>query len=196
MASLLGRSPSRSDAIEQRCTAPSTPPLIDLTYAAHLRIGEVMGLQRRDLDLNAGVLRVSRQLTLAGKLTQTKTGEGRSVELPAFAVEAMADYLNGKELGPMQPLFVRPDGKPLLRSYVQRVFREAQEGIGPEPFHFHDLRHAGLTLYAQGGATIKETMDRGGHSTQRAALIYQHAAAGRKVELAGNLDLAMRRPAT
>jgi integrase len=41
--------------------------------------------------------------------------------------------------------------------------------------HFHDLRHTGGTLSAATGATLKELMARLGHSSVRAAVIYQHA---------------------
>jgi integrase len=41
--------------------------------------------------------------------------------------------------------------------------------------HFHDLRHVGGTLAAATGASLKELMARLGHSSTRAALIYQHA---------------------
>lgn len=37
------------------------------------------------------------------------------------------------------------------------------------------LRHTGGTLAAATGATLKELMARLGHSSTRAALIYQHA---------------------
>ncbi|WP_344446497.1 tyrosine-type recombinase/integrase [Acrocarpospora macrocephala] len=43
-------------------------------------------------------------------------------------------------------------------------------------FHFHDLRHTGNTFASQSGATLRELMNRTGHSTTRAALIYQHTA--------------------
>ena len=49
---------------------------------------------------------------------------------------------------------------------------------------FHDLRHAAATLAAQSGATLKDTMARLGHSTPRAALIYQHAASDRDEAIA------------
>jgi hypothetical protein len=52
----------------------------------------------------------------------------------------------------------------------------------------HDIRHAGLTIAAQGGATTRELMARGGHRTARAALIYQHAAKERNVLVAASLD--------
>jgi integrase len=62
--------------------------------------------------------------------------------------------------------------------------------------HFHDLRHADLTLSAQSGAThlqdlvavtfwahlrigLAEVMRRAGHASSRAALTYQHAADAR-----------------
>jgi integrase len=45
--------------------------------------------------------------------------------------------------------------------------------------HFHDLRHTGGTLAAATGATLKELMARLGHSSTRAAMIYQHATRNR-----------------
>ena len=45
--------------------------------------------------------------------------------------------------------------------------------------HFHDLRHTGGTLAATTGATPKELMTRLGHSSTRAAMIYQHATRDR-----------------
>jgi hypothetical protein len=45
--------------------------------------------------------------------------------------------------------------------------------------HFHDLRHTGNALAAQ-GAGLRELMARMGHSSTRAALIYQHASRERE----------------
>jgi integrase len=44
---------------------------------------------------------------------------------------------------------------------------------------FHDLRHFSLTMAAVAGASTKELMRRGGHSTPAAALRYQHATENR-----------------
>jgi integrase len=41
-------------------------------------------------------------------------------------------------------------------------------------FHIHDLRHTGNYIAAATGAGLRELMGRMGHSTARAALIYQH----------------------
>jgi integrase len=52
----------------------------------------------------------------------------------------------------------------------------------------HDLRHTGSTWTAQSGATLKELMARIGHSSTRAAMIYQHATEDRDQAIAAALD--------
>ncbi|CAN5313733.1 hypothetical protein BH24ACT10_BH24ACT10_19460 [soil metagenome] len=54
--------------------------------------------------------------------------------------------------------------------------------------HFHDLRHAGLTLSPQAGATLAEVMRRAGRSSAAAALRYQHAADQRDAEIDSRLS--------
>jgi integrase len=65
--------------------------------------------------------------------------------------------------------------------------REAVSGLPPR-FRFHDLRHAGLTIFAQEGATLAELMRRGGHSDIRVVLRYQHATLARDRELADRMS--------
>jgi integrase len=50
--------------------------------------------------------------------------------------------------------------------------------------HFHDLRHVGGTLAAATGASLKELKARLGHSSTRAAMIYQHATRDRDEAIA------------
>src|SRR5215813_10944864 len=42
-----------------------------------------------------------------------------------------------------------------------------------------DLRHTGNTWAAETGATLRDLMDRMGHATTRAAMIYMHRSSGR-----------------
>ncbi len=64
--------------------------------------------------------------------------------------------------------------------------------VGLPTAHFHDLRHAGLTLSAQSGATLAEVMRRAGHSSSAAAIRYQHAADRRDAEIAARLSAMAR----
>ncbi len=58
--------------------------------------------------------------------------------------------------------------------------------------HFHDLRHTGNTLTADAGANLRELMERMGHSSTRAALIYQHSSIERQRTLANAVGEAAR----
>jgi len=66
--------------------------------------------------------------------------------------------------------------------------------------HFHDLRHTGNTLAANTGAGLRELMDRMGHSTTRAALVYLHGSDERQPEIADALsqlaEHALNRPSS
>ncbi|QNE21588.1 tyrosine-type recombinase/integrase [Kribbella qitaiheensis] len=60
-------------------------------------------------------------------------------------------------------------------SFVGRLPQVVADAGLPKGFTFHDLRHTGNHLASRSGASTKKLMGRMGHSTMRAALIYQHA---------------------
>jgi integrase len=78
---------------------------------------------------------------------------------------------------------------PLRHSnFRNRVWLGAVERAGLGELHFHDLRHTENQLAAGTGATLRELMDRMGHSTARAALIYLHGSDQRQREIAQALS--------
>jgi integrase len=160
-----------------------------LAFWAHARLGELLGLRRSDVDLEAGTIRIERQLIeVAGhgpRETACKYESHRTVHLAEPALVALRQHLaTRKGALPSAPLFLRPDMTRLRAHHVEAAWRTARRRAGLPGAHFHDLRHAGLTFVAQAGATVGELMRRGGHSSTRAALLYQHAAEHRDVELA------------
>jgi len=169
-----------------------------LAFWGGLRLGELLGLEAGDVTLDRvagrGSVRVQRQQQdVDGRtlVTAPKAGSARTVHLPSPAVEALAAHLAGRPLAlPNARVFTRPDGLPLRGFDVHRHWDRAREAVGQPGLHVHDLRHAGLTLAAQTGATLAEVMRRAGHSTSRAALIYQHAAEDRDCELAARMGAA------
>ena len=64
--------------------------------------------------------------------------------------------------------------------------RPANPALAKE--HFHDLRHTGNTLAGEAGASLRELMDRMGHSSTRAALIYQHRTSLRDKMIADEIS--------
>lgn len=158
-------------------------------FGAHLRLGELVALQRGDYA--DGVLRVERQVTIVRGVpvvTPTKTGETRAVAVPRTLAMLIEERLDATVGFPKSPMFTRADGSPLTRSGIQQAWGKARAVAGHPQFHVHDVRHAGLTLAAQAGATTRELMARAGHRTTAAAMTYQHVAEERTALVADRMD--------
>ena len=81
-------------------------------------------------------------------------------------------------------VFIGPKGGRLRRSTFRRTWTKARAAVGLPDLHFHDLRLTGNTMAAGQGASLRELMERMGHSSARAALIYQHATQERDEAIA------------
>jgi integrase len=164
---------------------------VDLAFWAHLRLGELVALRIGDIDMDAGTVAVHRQVveTDAGPVeSPPKAGSQRVVHLPPQGVSALAEHLRFRSPAlPTARLFVQRDGRALRAHHVHAAWSTARRSADLRDVHLHDLRHAGLTLAAQSGATLAEVMRRAGHSSSRAAMIYQHAAERRDAEVAARL---------
>jgi integrase len=169
-----------ADAIEPRYRA-----LILLAVFGSLRWGELAALRRHHIELRSGTLRVEVsvvELTDGSLVTGPPKSEAgkRIVTLPAILLPEVAAHLD--KFTPVAAdslVFVGPKNAPLRRPNFSRAWRQATEAAGLIGFHIHDLRHTGNNIAAATGASLRELMDRMGHSTTRAALIYQHRTAER-----------------
>jgi hypothetical protein len=85
-------------------------------------------------------------------------------------------------------------GTPLRRSNFGRAIKwtQAREALGVSNLHIHDLRHTGNTLAAATpGTSIRDLMERMGHDSMRAAVIYQHATRRADRRIAELLSVAI-----
>jgi integrase len=165
-----------------------------------LRYGEASGLQRSDLDLDAGTLSVRHSLTeirgtgLVLGLPKSRAGL-RTVSLPAIVVEELKRHLSMYvDPDPSAFVFTGPKGKPIRRGNFNPLvgWAEIVESMGKVGLHFHDLRHTGNTLAAQSGASTRDLMARMGHDSMNAAIIYQHATRQADNAIAKALDVQLR----
>ena len=100
--------------------------------------------------------------------------------LPAFGLPDIAAHLEQyTAAGDDNLIFTGPKNGPLRRSNFSGTWRRAVDATGLAGLHFHDLRHTGNHIAASTGASLRELMSRMGHSTTRAALVYQHRTAER-----------------
>jgi integrase len=153
------------------------------------------------IDDGTPTLRVDRAIaqldTGEQKVKGPKSDAGRrSVALPAAILPDLRQHLATSgftDPGPDGRLFRGPKGATPRRNNFNGVWKAAVKAARANPgLHLHDLRHAGATLTAQTGATLKEIMSRIGHASTRAALIYQHATSKRDHEIAVALDALIR----
>lgn len=86
-------------------------------------------------------------------------------------------------------VFTTPAATPLRRgNFRRRIWVPALAAVGLSGTHFHDLRHTGNVITAAAGASLRELMDRMGHSSARAALIYLHGSDARQRVIADGVS--------
>jgi integrase len=166
-------------AEEVRAVAEAIDPqyriLIYTAAYTGMRAGELGGLQRRDVDVLRGVVHVRRALKDVNghlELGPTKTHAQRTIALPTFLRNMLADHLASPTsggTGPDAPVFTMKAGGPLRHGLVYgRYFKRAVAAALPADKHglrFHDLRHTCAALSIASGAHPKLIASRLGHST-------------------------------
>jgi integrase len=159
-----------------------------------LRWGELAGLRRKRIDLERGTVTVVEQLVEvngAFSVGPPKSLAGRRiVTLPAAVVEALSEHLdNYTPKSPDAFVFLSSQNRHLRRSnFNRRVWQPATRAAGVEGLRVHDLRHTAGTLATAAGGSLREVMDRLGHSTTVAAVRYQHVMADRDAAIARELN--------
>ena len=166
---------------------------------AALRAGEVLGLQRQDIDLANRVIRVRRSAgggtPGVGRVGRTKSAASRrDVAIPTFLSDALTVHLAGSVKGERDawlfPSTVKP-GEPVSYSQYLAAVARAAKSIGRPEVRPHDFRHAGAVMAARSGATVRELMARLGHTDPKIAMTYQSATAERDRAIADRLGEAL-----
>jgi integrase len=177
---------------------PRYRALLLLATFASLRFGELAGLRRGELDLDACLVRVAMSTAEMsdGRLIDhdPKSRAGlRAVAFPKEIVPELRWHLERFAVAGVDGLaFVGPKGGRLRRSNFHVIWAKARDAIGMRELHFHDLRHTGNTMAAGQGASLRELMERMGHSSTRAALIYLHATRERDEAIAAGMGKVLR----
>ena len=190
--------------VQQVCMAvpPRFSAFIAVTTYGSLRWGEITALRRRDVDLDRGVItiraayieRSNGSLELGPPKSKASV---RRVGLPGPTVEMLRGHLAAFVAeDPDALVFTGPSGRPLRRSNFNKAVRweRVRADLGVPDLHLHDLRHTGNTLAAATpGTSTRDLMDRMGHDTMRAALIYQHATRDADRRIADALEFEIKR---
>ncbi len=150
--------------------------MLELLYAAGLRVSELCDLTLADLDLQRGMIRAF-----------GKGAKERCVPVHSRALRTLLDYLDGTRpnLGPKTShVFVNRFGRGLTRQYVFALIRDAGRACGfAQRISPHTLRHCFATHLLEGGADLRSVQMLLGHADIAATEIYTHVQTERLMRL-------------
>lgn len=176
--------------------------LVHLLVWSGLRVGEAAALQRRDLDLTPGRASLSvreRVYRLKGvyDIDTPKSRAGvRTIAIPGLLATQLAEHLDEYTDTPASSLVFTTENGGNIRTTYYQVLRRALNRIGRPDIRPHDLRHTGMTLAAEAGASLAELKHRLGQSTTQAAEIYLHATRDHGRRIAERMDELAQEPSS
>jgi integrase/recombinase XerD len=163
---LLEMSSKATTAEEARDSA-----MVELMYAAGLRVSELVGLNLRDVDLDTATVR-----------TIGKGSKERIIPIYDSAVESVSEYIAHSRQKQVRPgtdtqnaLFLNRRGGRLTRqAYWLRLNKLAIKAGISSNITPHMLRHSFATHLLHGGASLRHVQELLGHSSIATTQIYTH----------------------
>lgn len=161
----------QAELLEDRQSAEA----VRVAAYAGLRLGELLALRWRDVDLPGAALTISRAIS-AGIEGPTKSGEVRRVPM-ADQTRAALERLKQRNdyVAPDEFVFVNALGRPLDGSALRRRYKRGRDAAGLRPLRWHDLRHTFGSLLVAGGVDLVSVKDALGHSQLATTSRYLHA---------------------
>jgi integrase/recombinase XerD len=166
----------------ESAAAPEEPPnralrtraLLELLYAAGLRIGEALGLDREDVSLDGAFVRV---IGKGDRERLVPIGDEAIEWLRRWLDEGRPELLARSHVSPPRggPLFLGDRGGRLARQQAWSTVRAAsiRAGISSRVTP-HTLRHSFATHLLEGGADLRIVQELLGHASISTTQLYTH----------------------
>jgi integrase len=161
----------------------SLRPLFEVMAYTGLRIGEARGVNWSDLDFEAGLLHVHRQLDMNRLPHQLKTSAARrDVVLAPSVIRLLKEHwLRSNHRGPDDLVFCTQEGRGIDYRKVAVRFRAAVDQAGIRHsgrLTLHSLRHGYASVLIASGLDVVFVARQLGHANPATTLsIYAHAFA-------------------
>jgi len=159
-----------------------------------LRAGEVLALQRDDIDFERRVLRVRRSVWY-GHVQSVKTKTSRApVAMPLILAEILREYMATWKLNPEGFLFVNRKGRPYsANKVVEYGLWPVLDALEIPRAGMHGFRHAHASLLIDVGSNPKVTQQQMRHSDSRTTLeVYAHVVGNAQHEAVDKVGELLR----
>jgi len=147
--------------------------LLELLYASGLRVGEATALDRQDLSMEGGYVRV---IGKGDRERLVPVGDPALASLAVYEASARAAWLPGAAGLPRGgPLFVSRRGRRMGRMAAWRAVQAAARRAGLQGHVTpHTLRHSFATHLLEGGADLRVVQELLGHASISTTQLYTH----------------------
>jgi integrase/recombinase XerC len=147
--------------------------VLEMLYATGVRVSELCGLDRADVDDARRVVRVF-----------GKGAKERAVPYGVPAQYALDAWLRAgrptlENAASRDALFLGAKGGRLQQTVVRRIVAAAAHAAGLPHTSPHDLRHSAATHLLDGGADLRAVQDLLGHASLSSTQIYTHVSTER-----------------
>jgi integrase/recombinase XerC len=164
-------------AMEGRFEDVRNLAILELFYSTGMRVSELAGLNRPDLDL------ISQQVKVRGKGRKERiVPVGDHAQLAIRNYEAKRDALNGAHGGHVdrRALFVGRTGRRLTVRAVQKLMSRFLSQVDEDAgLSTHSLRHTFATHLLDAGADLRAVQELLGHASISTTQIYTHTSVER-----------------
>lgn len=139
--------------------------LLELMYAAGLRVSELVLMKQTDVDINSGLVSC-----------HGKGSKERRVPIGKSAIHWLQRYSSVKAAygKPALPFLFLNHGKPLTRQFAWAMIKRYAAQAGVKDISPHTLRHSFATHLLQNGADSRSVQALLGHSDISTTQIYTH----------------------
>jgi integrase len=137
------------------------PSVIQLAVETGMRRGEIVGICRQDVDLEAKTLHIP----------LTKNGHSRTIPLTSKAVSTLKDLPDTES-----------DLFPITTNALKLAWGRLKRRTGLNDLRFHDLRHEAISRFFEMSLTMPEVALISGHRDPRMLFRYTHLRAEDVVE--------------
>ena len=173
---------SRPDAAEQnRLLVKRDRAILEMLYAAGLRVSELTGLNLDDMDRKEMILRV-RGKGNKERIVPYGTKAEQAVE--AYVPVREAILRRAKSRGDSRAVFLNQHGTRLTSRSVARILKKYARLFNINlDLHPHSLRHAFATHLLTDGADLRAIQELLGHSSLSTTQRYTHASIRQLLEV-------------
>ncbi len=162
----------RPQGLRDRC-------MLEVLYAAGLRVSELVGLRTFEIGMNEGLIRI---IGKGNKERLVPLGQIAADWIERYMREARPVLLGGKSC---DSVFITRFGAGMTRQMFWRIIKQhaLAAGIAPERISPHTLRHAFATHLLNHGADLRVVQLLLGHADISTTQVYTHVARERLKQL-------------